>query len=120
VNLIDHLLLRRVRNIVDGQTGRPLYHAPVVQIAEYRRHPSDDDHGDLRDGTQGVKAERSGDASSHQFDAKNEPATSTLPTSLRARYHKYVVTGNGCIIRPVPVNSVFQGGSTHHQVRIRN
>jgi hypothetical protein len=53
----------------------------VRLIAEHSWHTSDDDHGDLHDGTQEVKAERLGDASSHRFGAKKRQAISTLLTS---------------------------------------
>jgi len=61
-------------------------------------HPSDDDHGDSRDGTQEVKVERSGDASSHQFGAKNEPATQTLPSSFEGTVSQ--IRGNRKLTNP--------------------
>jgi hypothetical protein len=50
----------------------------LISSCGAQRHPSDDGHEDLHDGTQEMKAERSVDASSHQFGAKNERANSTL------------------------------------------
>jgi hypothetical protein len=52
----------------------------VHRLDQSRWHPSDDDHGDLHDGTQEVKAERSGDVSRHQFGAKSKQPISTLLT----------------------------------------